>query len=246
MSEINENELNDKIRDSLKTDRLVDAMHWMARTNPKLFRLMAEDFVRGFVMRRSNWSVPIEGDSVDEWLREGYLTQHIAEIFPVGTEHEPREMPELNVEDWSEETQQIMNVISTKFGGDHYRWDTATRDQFILLGTTAFGGARGVTQNVLTIQMGLGSDDSLLVGSNAVRAAKVALTRAIHAIVGREHEVFAKAVGSGGYRRHWIASEELRQAIAVYCASHPGNIMLPEPDFETIVRIERLRYDEGE
>jgi len=237
-------EIKDDLNEVVETDHLVDAMHWMARTNPRLFRLMAEDFVRGFVMRRSKWSSPIDGQTVEEWLEHGYETQHVAELFPVGTEHEPQALPEAPA-GWGGDILPIMMALEQKFGGDHYRWSVATRDQFILLGTVAFGGTRGVMQQNLSIQMGLGRSDRLI-GSNVVRAAKIALTRAIHAVAGKDREIFAKAVGNGGRRRHWIFDDDLRQAIAVYCASHPGNIMLPEPDFDTFVGAERLRLAEEE
>jgi hypothetical protein len=61
-------------------------------------------------------------------------------------------------------------------------------------------------------------------GSNAVRAAKIALTRMAKPL---GIHLFAPAAGHGPERVHYFADEELADIIARYVLNHEAAVLLP-------------------
>ena len=85
-------------------------------------------------------------------------------------------------------------------------------------------GGYGVRQGKLVHHLGMGLSPGSTRGSNAVRAAKIALTRLAnpHGIT-----LFAPAAGHGTERIHAFADEYLADVIARYALNHEAAVLLP-------------------
>ena len=115
-------------------------------------------------------------------------------------------------------------LFKSDFYGDPHRWDASRRDQFIILGMLASEGGYGVRQGKLVHHLGMGLSPGSTRGSNAVRAAKIALTR-----LANPHSItlFAPAAGHGTERIHAFADEYLADVIARYALNHEAAVLLP-------------------
>ena len=73
---------------------------------------------------------------------------------------------------------ELIDRFEEKFSGDYHRWNAAKRDQFIILGMLALEGKNGVRQGKLVHHLGMNiNGHEGIEGSNAIRAAKIALSR---------------------------------------------------------------------
>jgi len=225
-----------------RNEEYLDAMRYIANMSPELFAMVSKDFLENLVLRHAG--TPSAGLvlQMTSWLEEDWQWSHISEVIPEGyLDERAYYMRAPNLDELDPARRAVMEALIAKFDGTeetpwtHYRWDAATRDQFIVLGMIAMNGMEGVRQGRIVHYLGLGNpvDEYDLRGSNAVRAAKVALTRYLGSRVNDPHtsSIFDEAEGNGGRRLHRMSDPVLAQFIARYCLSHNAGAMLPEPPF---------------
>ena len=124
-----------------------------------------------------------------------------------------------------EQYSEIIDRFEEKFSGDYHRWNAAKRDQFIILGMLALEGKNGVRQGKLAHYLGMNKlGPGGIEGSNAIRAAKIALSRQEK---GLTLKLFDDAKGNGSERLHAFADSNLADYVARFVLSHEASILLP-------------------
>ena len=214
---------SDSQRD-LYFEKLLEAFKTLSQEAPEVFDSIAPE-----MLQRSIWSWrgadPLLSKKFNNWILGDYQWTPFDEILPKNEmEFQRQEVPPLDPKQLSEAHQSFIESLQERFYGDPHRWDASRRDQFIILGMLAAAGGYGVRQGMLIHCLGIGLSESGVRGSNAVRAAKIALSRTAKPY---GFKLFSPAVGHGSERVHAFENTELAEIVARYVFNHDAYVLLP-------------------
>jgi len=204
--------------------KLLEAFQTLSVEAPEVFDSIAPE-----MLQRSIWewrgADPLLSKKFNNWLVEEYKWTPFNDILPEKQAPQAfHEVPSLDPKQLVAAHAQLIEEFQSRFYGDPHRWDASRRDQFIILGMLAAGGGYGVRQGKLIHSLGMGMEPGGVRGSNAVRAAKIALTRMAKPL---GIQLFAPAAGHGSERFHYFADEELADIVARYVLNHEAAVLLP-------------------
>ena len=209
---------------NLYFEKLLEAFRTLSEEAPDVFDSIAPE-----MLQRSIWSWrgadPLLSKKFNNWLIADYQWTPFNDILPTEEPFEKLpEVPPLEPDSLDKNYHDLLVSLQERFYGDPHRWDASRRDQFIILGMLASEGGYGVRQGKLVHHLGMGLSPGSTRGSNAVRAAKIALTRLAnpHGIT-----LFAPAAGHGTERIHAFADGYLADVIARYALNHEAAVLLP-------------------
>ena len=206
-----------------RNDKYLKALQTLAEKDPEGFSSLAPELIK-----RSVWNLrgpdPYFSEKLANWFEVAYKWEEFREILPKDAHITKRsEVESPTKENLSEYHSLFFSKLEQKFSGDHQRWDAPTRDQFIILGMIAMEGKSGVRQGKLAHYLGTGLDGvGGLPSSNAIRAAKIALSRNAKPI-----QLFAPAKGNGNERLHSFADENLAELVTRFVLAQRASILLP-------------------
>ncbi|MEJ6563163.1 MAG: hypothetical protein QNL85_05605 [Euryarchaeota archaeon] len=206
-----------------RNEKYLKALQTLAEKDPEGFSNLAPELIK-----RSVWNLrgpdPYFSEKLENWFKIAYKWEDFGEILPKDAHITKRiEVDAPRKENLPVLQASFLSKLEQKFSGDHQRWDAPTRDQYIILGMLAMEGRSGVRQGKLAHFLGNGLDGvGGLPSSNAIRAAKIALSR--HA---KPLQLFAPAKGNGSERLHSFADENLADLVARFVLSKKASILLP-------------------
>lgn len=216
--------LKSKQEKNLYFEKLLDAFRTLSEEAPDVFDSIAPE-----LLQRSIWSWrgpdPLLSKKFNNWIIADYQWTPFTEILPPEEPNRtPQEIPQLDPKQLEANQYQLIEELDGRFYGDPHRWDASRRDQFIILGMLASAGGYGVRQGKLVHSLGMGMEPGGVRGANAVRAAKIALTRIAKPL---GIDLFAPAAGNGVERVHSFADDHLAEIVARYVLNHPAAVLLP-------------------
>ena len=206
-----------------KNEKYLKALKTLAEKDPEGFSTLAPELIK-----RSIWNLngpdPYFSEKLSNLFEIAYKWEDFGDILPKETQLRKRiQVDAPRIDRLPENQTRFFEKLTQKFSGDHQRWDAPTRDQFIILGMLAMEGTSGVRQGKLAHFMGNGLDGiGGLPSSNAIRAAKIALSRYAKPI-----QLFSPAKGNGDERLHSFADEGLADLVARFVLSQKASILLP-------------------
>ena len=209
---------------NLYFEKLLEAFRTLSEEAPEVFDSIAPE-----MLQRSIWSWrgadPLLSKKFNNWLMADYQWTPFNDILPSEDASAAfKEVPPLDPKQLEASHRQLIEEFQERFYGDPHRWDATRRDQFVILGMLASAGGFGVRQGKLIHSLGMGLDPGGVSGANAVRAAKIALTRIAKPL---GIHLFAPAAGHGIERVHYFADEHLAEIIARYVLNHEASVLLP-------------------
>ena len=206
-----------------RNEKYLKALQTLAEKDPEGFSALAPELIK-----RSVWNLrgpdPYFSEKLSNWFEVAYKWEDFKEILPNDAHLTKR----INVaaprkENLSELHSKFFSKLEQRFSGDYQRWDAPTRDQFIILGMLAMEGKDGVKQGKLAHFLGNGLDGiGGLPSSNAIRAAKIALSRQAKPL-----NLFSPSKGNGDARLHAFADENLADLVTRFVLSMRASILLP-------------------
>ena len=214
----------------MRVERYLAAFKELAKQDPSGFASLAPE-----LLKRSVWdwrkTDPVFHEKLSSWLDKECLWTPFSDIIPknarVKTNQKVRPIDKKSLPDQYAE---LIDRFEEKFSGDYHRWNAAKRDQFIILGMLALEGKNGVRQGKLVHHLGMNINaHEGIEGSNAIRAAKIALSRQEK---GLSLKLFDDAKGNGPERLHAFADSNLADYIARFVLSHEASILLPAIAFQ--------------
>ena len=214
---------NDPDSQRSKNEKYLKALQTLAEKDPEGFSALAPELIK-----RSVWNLrgpdPYFSEKLANWFEVAYKWEEFREILPKDAHITKRIEVDAPLKHNLPEFQSLFfTKLEQKFFGDYQRWDAPTRDQFIILGMIAMEGTSGVRQGKLAHYLGTGLDGvGGLPSSNAIRAAKIALSR--HA---KPLQLFAPAKGNGNERLHSFADGNLAELVTRFVLSQKASILLP-------------------
>ena len=209
---------------NLYFEKLLEAFRTLSEEAPEVFDSIAPE-----MLQRSIWSWrgadPLLSKKFNNWLMADYQWTPFNDILPSEEPKAPfKDVTPLDPQQLEASHQQLIEEFQERFYGDPHRWDASRRDQFVILGMLASAGGYGVRQGKLIHSLGMGLEPGGVRGANAVRAAKIALTRMAKPL---GINLFAPAAGHGLERVHFFADEHLAEIIARYVLNHEAAVLLP-------------------
>ena len=207
-----------------RIERYIDAFKSLSEKDPEGFEKIAPELLRRSVW---NWrgADPYFSERLSLWLDKECLWTPFNEIIP-----KTRNMA-IHSYDVMAPSQDILGPahkelfsrLKEKFSGDYNRWDAAIRDQFIVLGMLAIAGKEGEKQGRMIHNLGIGEGDSgITQGSNAIRAAKIAISR-----MAKPMKIFNPAKGNGYERVHSFSDSNTADLVARFVLSLDASALLP-------------------
>lgn len=205
-----------------RIQRYLEALTTLSKRDPDAFESMAPDLIR-----KSVWNIrgsdPYFSSKLYRWLESDCMWTKFDEILPRENLKKSHKMGEFTKMNLPKEYLAFLENLEQRFIGDFNRWDASTRDQFIILGMVAMGGKIGEKQGRIIQSLGL-SKGTDLQGANAIRAAKIALTK-----YAKPMPLFDKATGNGLERVHRFKDANLADIVVRFVNSHPAALLLPPP-----------------
>ena len=206
-----------------KNEKYLKALQTLAEKYPDGFSTLAPELIKAsfYNMRGPD---PYFSEKLSNWFEVAYKWEDFSEILPKDAPFNNRpDVQTPSTENLPHLEKKFLEKIQNKFSGDHSRWDAPTRDQFIILGMLAMEGTSGVRQGKLAHFLGNGLDGSGgLPSSNAIRAAKIALSR-----YAKPMQLFSPAKGNGNERLHSFANSNLADLVCRFVLAHKASILLP-------------------
>ena len=203
--------------------RYLEAFRNLADKDPKGFTSLAPELLKRSVYQKND---PVFYNKLSVWLEEDWVWTPFSDIIPKKLElHSNKNVKPVDVKNLSPAFAELISRFSDKFSGDYSRWDTAIKDQFVVLGILAIEGKQGVRQGKLVHHLGLKKGQRNQ-GSNALRAAKIALSRQSKDL---PISMFKDAVGNGDERIHAFDDANLADCVARFILNHDASVLLPSP-----------------
>jgi hypothetical protein len=203
--------------------KYLKALQTLAEKDPEGFSALAPELIK-----RSVWNMrgpdPYFSEKLSNWFEVAYKWEDFGEILPKDSHISKRIVVDPpKKEHLSDLHSMFFSKLEQRFSGDHQRWDAPTRDQFIILGMLAMEGKVGVKQGKLAHFLGNGLDGiGGLPSSNAIRAAKIALSRQAKPL-----QLFSPSKGNGDARIHAFSDENLADLVTRFVLSKRASILLP-------------------
>ena len=206
-----------------KNEKYLKALQTLAERDPEGFSNVAPELIKRSVW---NWrgADPFFAERLSNWIDTAHKWSEFKEILPKEA-HLPRRktVEQILCDNLPKEYSSFLHHLTSRFEGDYTRWDASKRDQFTILGMLALEGKEGVRQGRLIHHLGLDSTGSVgLPGSNAIRAAKIALSRSAKPL-----HLWAPASGNGSERLHAFADSNLADLVARFVLNQQAAILLP-------------------
>ena len=205
-----------------RIERYLEALTTLSKRDPDAFESMAPDLIR-----KSVWNIrgsdPYFSSKLYRWLESDCMWTKFDEILPREELKSSTKLGAFTKMNLPKQYIPFLENLEERFIGDFNRWDASTRDQFIILGMVAMGGKIGEKQGRIIRSLGL-SNGTDLQGSNAIRAAKIALTK-----YAKPMKLFDKATGNGMERLHKFNDANLADIVVRFVNSHPAALLLPPP-----------------
>ncbi|MBT60285.1 MAG: hypothetical protein CMA63_01870 [Euryarchaeota archaeon] len=207
----------------VRNQKFLKALQTLAEQDPEGFSSVAPELIKRSVW---NWrgADPFFAERLSNWLETAHKWSEFKEILPKDAHMNRRKVAVIpQIKNLPREQALFLEKLTERFSGDHSRWDASKRDQFTILGMLALEGKAGVPQGRLVHYLGLGEPgDGGLPGSNAIRAAKIALSRSSKPLT-----LWAPASGNGSQRMHSFADATLAEMVARFVLTQPAAILLP-------------------
>jgi hypothetical protein len=203
----------------------IEAFKSLSEKDPDGFESIAPELLRRSVW---NWrgADPYFSERLSLWLDKECLWTPFHEIIPE-SKNTVLDRPAVNApskEHLSSIHKELFSRLEEKFDGDYNRWDAAIRDQFIVLGMLAIAGKGGEKQGRMVHNLGISEgENGLIQGSNAIRAAKIAISR-----MAKPMKIFSPAKGHGYERVHSFSDSNTSDLVARYVLSHDASTLLPQ------------------
>ena len=203
----------------------IEAFKSLSEKDPDGFESIAPELLRRSVW---NWrgADPYFSERLSLWLDKECLWTPFHEIIPKSTST-MLDRPVVNApskEHLSSIHKELFSRLEEKFDGDYNRWDAAIRDQFIVLGMLAVAGKGGEKQGRMVYNLGISEgENGLIQGSNAIRAAKIAISR-----MAKPMKIFNPAKGHGYERVHSFSDSNTADLVARYVLSQDASALLPQ------------------
>ena len=206
-----------------RNEKYLKALQTLAERDPEGFSNVAPELIKRSVW---NWrgADPFFAERLSNWIDTAHKWIEFKEILPKDA-HLPRRksIEAISYENLPQQYSGFLQHLSQRFEGDYTRWDASKRDQFTILGMLALEGKEGVRQGRLIHHLGLDSTGSVgLPGSNAIRAAKIALSRSAKPL-----HLWAPASGNGSERLHAFDDSNLADLVARFVLNQQAAILLP-------------------
>ena len=206
-----------------RNEKYLKALQTLAERDPEGFSNVAPELIKRSVW---NWrgADPFFAERLSNWIDTAHKWSDFKEILPKEAHLARRKTVEkLSYDQLPQQYSNFLRHLSDRFEGDNTRWDASKRDQFTILGMLALEGKEGVRQGRLIHYLGLDSIGSVgLPGSNAIRAAKIALSRSAKPL-----QLWAPASGNGSERLHAFADANLADLVARFVMNQQAAILLP-------------------
>lgn len=225
MTSKDSNRMAEQAETEKRVERYLAAFKELAVQDPDGFASLAPE-----LLKRSVWdwrkTDPVFYDKLTMWLDKECLWTPFSDIMPKNVRvNSKQKVKPIDKTSLPEQYSEIIDRFEEKFSGDYHRWNAAKRDQFIILGMLALEGKNGVRQGKLAHYLGMNKlGPGGIEGSNAIRAAKIALSRQEK---GLTLKLFDDAKGNGSERLHAFADSNLADYVARFVLSHEASILLP-------------------
>lgn len=207
----------------VRNQKFLKALQTLAEQDPEGFSSVAPELIKRGVW---NWrgADPFFAERLSTWLESSHKWSEFKEILPKDAHVSRRKEFEVpQIKNLPRDQAAFLDKLTERFSGDHTRWDASKRDQFTILGMLALEGKGGVPQGRLVHHLGLGEPgDGGLPGSNAIRAAKIALSRSAKPLT-----LWSPATGNGSQRMHSFADANLADVVARFVLNQSASILLP-------------------
>ena len=208
-----------------RIERYIDAFKSLSEKDPEGFEKIAPELLRRSVW---NWrkADPYFSERLSLWLDKECLWTPFNEIMPKTRDmaiHSPGPVMAPSQVILGPAQKELFSRLKEKFSGDYNRWDAAIRDQFIVLGMLAIAGKQGEKQGRMIYNLGIGeADNGITQGSNAIRAAKIAISR-----MAKPMKIFNPAKGNGYERVHSFSDSNTADLVARFVLSLDASVLLP-------------------
>lgn len=208
-----------------RIERYIDAFKALSEKDPDGFESIAPELLRRSVW---NWrgADPYFSEKLTNWLDKECLWTPFKEIIPKTKDmalHSYSVKAPSN-EHLDSNHKELFSRLEEKFSGDYNRWDAAIRDQFIVLGMLAIAGKAGEKQGRMIHNLGISEgENGLIQGSNAIRAAKIAISR-----MAKPMKIFNSAKGHGYERVHSFKDSNTADLVARFVLSLDASALLPQ------------------
>jgi len=208
-----------------RIERYIEAFKSLSEKDPEGFEKIAPELLRRSVW---NWrkADPYFSERLSLWLDKECLWTPFNEIIPKTKEMAiySYDVAAPSHEILGPAQKELFSRLAEKFEGDYNRWDAAIRDQFIVLGMMALAGKEGEKQGRMIYNLGIGEgENGLIQGSNAIRAAKIAISR-----MAKPMKIFNAAKGNGDERVHSFSDSDTADLVARFVLSLDASVLLPQ------------------
>ena len=208
-----------------RIERYIDAFKSLSEKDPAGFEKIAPELLRRSVW---NWrgADPYFSERLTLWLDKECLWTPFNEIIPKTKDMAiySYDVMAPSHEHLGPAHKELFSRLKEKFAGDYNRWDAAIRDQFIVLGMLAIAGKEGEKQGRMIHNLGIGEgENGLIQGSNAIRAAKIAISR-----MAKPMKIFNTAKGHGDERVHSFSDSNTADLVARFVLSLDASALLPQ------------------
>jgi hypothetical protein len=206
-----------------RNDKYLKALQTLAERDPEGFSNVAPELIKRSVW---NWrgADPFFAERLSNWIDTAHKWSEFKEILPKDAHLSRRKtVKAISYDTLPDQYSEFLHHLAQRFEGDYTRWDASKRDQFTILGMLALEGKEGVRQGRLIHHLGLDSIGSGgLPGSNAIRAAKIALSRSAKPL-----QLWAPASGNGSERLHAFDDSNLADLVSRFVLNQQAAILLP-------------------
>lgn len=215
-------------KDRKRLARYLEAFTTISKQEPITFQKVAPE-----LLKKSLWyargSDPWFEERLSTWFDKDWEKHRFADLL-LNKGESPNifvEQKTVNPRQYRGEKRDWLLALETRFSQNWTRWDIATRDQFIILSLIA-ASPQGEFQGRLMDSLGIptSDDDSNKEASNAVRAAKIALSKL--GDKAKIAKIFETAKGNGRFRLHRFDDDDLRKPTIRWLCQHPAKVLLPD------------------